>query len=66
MTDKEKEENPGYKTTGGYLKKSDYKEAFKKSWDEADHEDRMKIKDLPNFNEEIFFDISGIKVSDYE
>ena len=38
----------------------EYEEAFKKSWDEADKEDRIKVKDLPNFDADIFFEISGI------
>jgi len=37
-----------------------YKESFKKSWDEADKEDRERVKDLPNFNARVFFEISGI------
>lgn len=44
----------------------DYKEAFLKSWEKADRVDRMRIKDCPNFDEELFFEISGIRVSDYE
>ena len=43
MTDKEKEDNESHITTGGYLKSYEYKEAFKKSWDEADQEDREPI-----------------------
>ncbi len=64
MTQEEKDKNPTYSTTGGYLKKYDYKEAFKKSWDEADKEDRVRIKDLPNFCSKMFFEISGIKVDE--
>ena len=62
MTDKEKEDNPSYKTTGGYLKVYEYKEAFKKSWDKADPKDRIRIKELPNFDPYVFYEISGIKV----
>ncbi|MEE9352561.1 MAG: pentapeptide repeat-containing protein [Thiotrichaceae bacterium] len=63
MTDKEKEDNPTHETTCGYLRKYEYKEAFKKSWDEADKEDRKKVFNLPNFDAEIFLEISGIDVS---
>ena len=62
MTDKEKKENTGYMTTCGYLREYEYKEAFKKSWDEADKEDRKKIFNIPNFDADIFFEISGIDV----
>jgi len=62
MTSQEKADHPEYKTTGGYLKTYNYKEAFKKSWDNAPEEDRKKIFDLPNFDAEIFKEISGIDV----
>ena len=63
MTDKEKKDHPKYETVGGYLKILEYKEAFKKSWDKADPKDRIKIKDLPGFDAEIFFQISGINLN---
>ena len=62
MTLEEKESNPTYKTTNGYLKSYDYKEAFKKSWDSASEEDRKLVEKLPNFNADIFLEISGIDV----
>lgn len=64
MTDEEKTENPSCKTTGGYLKQYDYKEAFKKSWDEATQEDRDLLFKLPNFNAKVFEEISGINVNE--
>lgn len=60
MTDREKKNYPEYKTTGGYLKSYKYKEAFKKSWDEADPEDRERVRDIPGFDPDIFYEISGI------
>ena len=63
MTDKEKKDHPEHKTAVGYLKTLKYKEAFKKSWDNADPKDRIKIKDLPGFDAEIFFQISGINLN---
>jgi hypothetical protein len=62
MTDKEKEENPTHETTCGYLRKYEYKEAFKESWDEASKEDRKKVFNLPNFDADILLEISGIDV----
>jgi len=64
MTDREKTENPSYKATGGYLKKYDYKEAFKKSWNEATQEDRDLLFKLPNFDANVFEEISGINVNE--
>jgi len=60
MTNEEKTLDPGYHYRGGQLRKKDYKTAFKESWDNADQEDREKIKNLPNFDPQIFFEISGI------
>ena len=62
MDDEEKEKHPEHKTAGGYLKKLSYKEAFMNSWKNADREDRYRIKDLPNFDKDIFFELSGIDV----
>ena len=62
MTDEEKENNPDYETLGGYLRKMTYKEAWKYSWDNADEEDRKLVLKLPNFDNEIFKEITGIDV----
>jgi hypothetical protein len=64
MTDLEKEENPTYITTGGYLKVYEYQEAWKKSYDNATREEQLKIKSLPNFDEQVFYEISGIKIGE--
>jgi len=63
MTDQEKKDHETeYKDTQGYLKVYDYKEAFKASWDKATPEDRAKTFKLPNFDKQIFEEISGINV----
>jgi hypothetical protein len=62
MSEEEKEAHPSHKTTGGYLKVYEYKEAFMKSWDNAPVEDREKLFKLPRFNPEVFKEISGIDV----
>jgi len=64
MTDQEKLDNPSHKTTGGYNKPIEYKEAYINSWNKADKVDRLKIKNAPNFDADIFFEISGIKVDE--
>ena len=60
MTAKEKTEYYWYKTTEGYLKKGDYKEAWKLSFENATKEDVAKTLKLPNFKYKIFEEISGI------
>ena len=60
MTDEDKSADPNFYMRGGQLRKRDYKEAFRMSWDAADPEDRMRIKDIPNFDAQVFFEISGI------
>ena len=62
MTDKEKEEFDTYKTTGGYLRSHEYQEAFRKSWDNTTQEDREKTLKLPNWDNDLFEEISGIDV----
>ena len=66
MTDEEKAANPEYHVRGGYLKTLEYTEAFQKSWDEPPEEDRKKLFDLPNFDAEVFKEISGIDVTKYK
>ena len=60
MTKEEKEKHPNNATTGGFLRVLSYKEAFKRSWDEADPVDREIVRDLPGFDADVFFEISGI------
>lgn len=66
MTEEEKAKNPSYKTTGGYLKAYEYKEAFQKSYNKATREEQLKIKNLPNFDAEKFYQISGIRIDEEE
>jgi len=64
MTNKEKEENPSYKNTGGYLKVYEYKEAWKIAYDKASNEEIKQLKALPNFDAEVFKEISGIDINE--
>jgi hypothetical protein len=64
MTDLEKQDHPTYETTGGYLKVYEYQEAWEKSYDNATREEQLKIKSLPNFDAEVFYEISGIKIDE--
>ena len=62
MSAEEKEANPSYKTTGGYLKKRTYHEAWRIMWDSWTKEQQDSIKKLPNFDKDIFKEITGIEV----
>jgi len=59
MTDEEKQSNPKFFITQGYLKTIPYKEAFKIMWD-RNREFREATLALPNFDSKIFEDITGI------
>ena len=58
------EEKTKYKTEietcGGFLKTLEYKEAFRRAWDKASKEEHKKLLKLPNWNNDIFREISGI------
>ncbi|MEO1631484.1 MAG: hypothetical protein AAFU38_11955 [Bacteroidota bacterium] len=60
MTDDEKDAHPNHVATGGFLRRMNYKEAFRASWDSADPDDRERVRDLPGFDADIFYQISGI------
>ena len=60
-TDEEKEEHKQeIEVCGGFLKTLEYKEAFKLAWDKADKKEHKQLLELPNWNNEIFKEISGI------
>ena len=60
-TDEEKEEHKiDIETCGGFTKAISYKEAFRIAWNKASKEEHKKLLNLPNWNNEIFKEISGI------
>ena len=60
--DERKQHKTDIEVCGGFLKKIQYKEAWRRSWDKATDEDRRKVLQLPNWDNEIFKEISGIDV----
>ena len=62
MTEEETKENPACKTAGGYLKTIPYKEAFTKSMQNASKEEIQQVKKLPNFDADVFEEISGFRI----
>ena len=60
-TEEEKEAHKvDIETCGGFLKNLTYKEAFRIAWDNASVKEHKKLLALPNWNNEIFKEISGI------
>jgi hypothetical protein len=62
MTDEEKEQYPEYKTTGGYLKELDESECGQIWWNRLSDREKDVIKAIPNFDAEIFKEITGVNV----
>src|SRR5574344_106704 len=63
MTDKEKANNEKASVCGGYLKVYEYKEAWKNLWDTLDDDEKETFRTLPNFDPDVFEDITGIRVN---
>lgn len=64
MTKEEKKEIDGWEEMGGYLKTMTYKEAWAEYWDRASSDDKKWFQSLPNFDSNIFKEITGIDVKD--
>lgn len=62
MSDEEKTLHPEHKTTGGYLKTFDFKTACKMTWDSLCDDEKQCVKEIPNFNAEVFKEITGIEI----
>ena len=60
-TEEEKEEHKKeIETCGGYLKTLEYKEAWRLAWDKATKEEHEQLLKLPNWDNEVFKEITGI------
>ena len=64
MTDEEKAAHPTYETTGGYLKVLDESECGQLWWGSLSDRRKEIIKAIPNFDAEIFFQCTGIRVDE--
>ncbi len=62
MTIEEKKTNSNFYTVDGYLKSIKPKKAWQIAWDNATIEDRKLTLQLPNWNNKVFKEISGIDV----
>ena len=60
-TEEEKEKHKReIETCGGYLKTLEYKEAWKLAWSKASKEEHKQLLKLPNWNNKVFIEITGI------
>ena len=64
MTDEEKATHPTYETTGGYLKVLDESECGQLWWGSLSDRRKEIIKAIPNFDAEIFFQCTGVRVDE--
>lgn len=63
MTETEKNAYPKYKTTGGFLRKVKAEDC-QKWWNMLSDKEKNEVKSLPNFDAEIFKEITGISVGE--
>ena len=61
MTDQERKDHPKAYVCRGYLKEFQYKEAWKKLWESLSEEEKESFKTLPNYDADVFEDITGIR-----
>ena len=62
-TEEEKLNDKEKALIGGYLKEYTYEEACANWWNSLDDEDKQTIMSIPNFNADIFKEITGIDVN---
>lgn len=64
MTDEVKKADPEFYVKKGYLKIYSWNEAWANFWRDTDEENRQKVLNLPNFNAQVFKEITGIDVNE--
>ena len=62
MTDKEKKDDPNFFVRQGYLKTYTWNEAWANYWRDCDEKEKQRVLNLPNFDADIFKEITGIDV----
>jgi len=60
MTDDEKNDHPDHKTTGGYLRRNDWMEEWRKAKATATPEEIQRVRDLPGYDAAVFTKITGL------
>ena len=62
MTDKEKQQHPEYSVTCGFLKNIEVEGERQEWWDSLTKEKKDSVMSLPNFDKDIFKEITGITI----
>lgn len=65
MTEEEKEQHPEYSVTGGFLKNVEGEGEMQEWWDGLTKERKNIVMSLPNFDKNIFKEITGIDVNKF-
>lgn len=65
MTDKEKSTHPEYSTTGGFLRYTEEKDKKQTWWNALSEESKNVVMSIPNFDKDIFKEMTGIDVEAY-
>ena len=63
MSDAEKEAHPEFETIGGYLHEEEIKADVQSWWDRLSLNDKETVMSIPNFDADIFFECTGIRVN---
>lgn len=63
MSEKEKSDHPKHKIAGGYLKVVSLHEAATEWWQRLEEEEKEIVKNIPNFDAEIFRQTLGIDIN---
>ena len=64
MTDDEKKEHPEYTVTGGFLKYIEKETGRQIWWNNLSTNEKDAILNIPNFDKEIFKQITGISIEE--
>ena len=64
MTAEEKISHPEYETIHGYLKTLDFPTTCRYMWDSLTPDEKQKVCEIPNFDPDVFREITGIDVTD--
>jgi len=62
MTDQQKTDNPKFFVMGGYLKVNSYEYACKAWWDSLSSDEQDIIQQIPGFDKQVFFEVTGIQL----
>ena len=65
MTDEEKKQHPEYSVTGGFLKHIEKETGRQMWWDGLSDRNKTIVMNLPNFDKDIFKEVTGIDIEEH-